>query len=138
MKKYLVHVVVSLVVVSGSVLATQAYRKDSLSDAEMKSKVEVLEERAVELEKSNAEQSKIIENLKVEIAQTKDEQIKKLQEDVAKLQAKAVSGNTKQLESKITAVEKSVGESETSVEDSAGTAYFFGKAMDATRATGGR
>lgn len=134
MKKYLTHILVALVVVSGGYFATQIYKKEALSKSETKSKIEALQGRTDELEMSNIEQSQIIENLKGELAQTKDGQIKKLEDDVNKLQMKITNSNTKQLESKVSAVEKSVSDLEESSEDSAGTAYFFGKAMDATRA----
>lgn len=131
MKKYLIYISILLVVVLASVLIFKIYKNKQIENPATQGQIEELQKRIGELEDSNREKSIELENA---INQIKDEQIKKLEDTTSELQTSIKNSNTKQLETRISAVEKNIDTLNTfTAKNSTVDSYLFGKAMDSIR-----
>lgn len=134
MKKYLIYSSILLVITLVGLLIFKIYKNRQIQNPATQGQIEELHKKIGELEDNKREQSIVIESLINQVSQIEDEQIKKLEDTTSELQTSIKNSNTKQLESRISAVEKNIDTLNTfTAKNSTVDSYLFGKAMDSIR-----
>lgn len=117
MKKYLIYISISLVIILASLLGFEIYKNKQLENPATQSQIEELQKRIGELEKNKVEQFKVVETLSSEVGQlketqakvstqAKDEQMSKLEKDINTLKISIKNNNFNQFESRVALMEK--------------------------------